>query len=152
MKTRTLVSILILALAVLVVTGSCATKKQAYIPKSKEELYGTWVNIDYHGFSRPQKFIHYDWGYTERFDLVTDNTVTTRGTFCIIDKWADSEGNTWYKVIWQYRGFPGVKNFFLVKINENESSWEEVWSYKDFPTESDLTTENTNYGIWYRQE
>jgi len=144
MKTRTFVSILILALAVLVIIGSCATKKQAYIPKPNEELYGIWVNIDYHGFSRPQKFVQYDWGYTERFDLVTDKTVTTRGTFNIKEKWAGFEGNTWYKVTWQYRGFPGVTIFFLIKINEIEGSWEEVWSYKGFPTESDLASENTN--------
>ena len=147
MKTRTLVSILILVLAVLIIAGSCATQKQAHIPKLNEELYGTWINTDYD----EQKFIHYDWGYYELFFLVTDQTANIRGTFYIMDKWVGSDGNLWYKVTGQFKGTPNMR-FYLVKINENEGTREEVWDYKDFPSESDLTPEHVQYDIWYRQE
>ena len=153
MKARTLVSISILILAVLIVAGSCATHKQAYIPKPNEELYGTWVNTGYDGVHEesPQKFIHYNWGYTESFGLVTYQHPNTRRVFYIMDKRTDSEGIIWYKVTWQLRGSPNMR-FYLVKINENEGSWENVWSYKGFPSESDLTPEHIKYEIYYRQE
>ena len=151
MKTRTIVSIFILVLAVMVIAGSCATQKQAYIPKPNEELYGTWVNTDYDGVEEVQKFINYNWGYTESFELVTDQYVGARSAFYIMDKWTGSEGIIWYKVTWQFRGSPNMR-FYLVKINDTEGSWEQVWSYKDFPSESDLTPEHVQYDIWYRQE
>ena len=45
MKTRRLVSILILVMAVLFIAGSCATGKKA--EKGVNELYGTWENEEY---------------------------------------------------------------------------------------------------------
>ena len=151
MKVRTLVSILIMPVAVLIIFGSCATQKQAYIPKPNEELYGTWANAEYDGVEHGQKFINYNWGYTEAYRLATDQYPDTRRAFYIMDKWTDSEGIIWYKVTWQLRGSPTMR-FYLVKINKSEGSWEEVWTYKDFPSESDLIPEHVEYGIWYRQE
>ena len=153
MQTRTFVLILILVLAVMIIAGSCATQKQAYIPKINEELYGTWVNTDYDGVydESPQKFIHYNWGYTESFGLVTAQYPNIRRVFYIMDKWTDSEGIIWYKVTWQLRGSPNMR-FYIVKINVKEGSWEDIWSYKDFPSESDLTPEHVKYEIYYRQE
>ena len=149
MKTRMFVLISFLVLGVLIVAGSCATQKQAYIPKPNEELYGTWVNTDYDGVEEDQKFINYNWGYTESFQLVTDQYVGLQSAFYIMDKWTGSEGIIWYKVTWQFRGSPNMR-FYLVKINDTEGSWEQVWSYKDFPSESDLTPEHVQYDIWYR--
>ena len=147
MKTRTFVSILILILAVFVIVGSSAKQKQAYIPKTNEELYGTWVNTDY----AEQKFIHHNWGYCEFFLFVTDQTANIKGTFQIRDKWVGSDGNLWYIATCQYYGTPVVK-FYLVKVDENEGIREEVWDYKDFPSEDDLIPEQVQYVIWYRQE
>ena len=88
MKTKTLVLILILTFTLLIIAGSCATQKQAYIPKINEELYGTWVNTDYDGVrdEPPQKFIHYNWGYTESFGRVTDQHPNFQRVFYIMDK------------------------------------------------------------------
>ena len=61
MKTRMYVAIFVFMIAVLIIAGSCATQKQAYIPKTNEELYGTWVNTDYDTVE--QKYINYNWGY-----------------------------------------------------------------------------------------
>ncbi len=57
MKTKTLVSILILVLAVLIIAGSCATGKKAYVAKEDEELFGTWINPDYGGLAKVEKVI-----------------------------------------------------------------------------------------------
>ena len=52
MKTRNLVSILILVLAVMVIAGSCATMKS---PDKMvyERFCGTWVNTEYEGKEYP---------------------------------------------------------------------------------------------------
>ena len=151
MKTRMLVTIFILLLAVLIIAGSCATQKQAYIPKPNEEIYGTWVNTDYNGVGKGQKYILYRWGYAEAFRLVTDQYVNYPCVFHLMDKRTDSEGSILYKVTWQFKGDTKII-FQLTKINENEGSYERVWSYKDFPSESDLTPEHVHYAIYYRQE
>ena len=148
MKTRTLI-LVALIMAVLIVAGSCATQKQTYIPKQNEALYGTWVNTDYGG-RRPQKFIIYNWRSTEYFERVTYKYANHQCTFYIMDKWTDSEEIIWYNVTWQFKGAPNMR-FYLVLINTEEGSWEQVWSYKDFLPESDLTPEHVLYGIWYRQ-
>jgi hypothetical protein len=49
--------------------GSCATSKKAYVANEDEEYYGK--------SDKPRWY----------------------GTFTITDKWADSEGNIWYKTI-----------------------------------------------------
>jgi hypothetical protein len=61
MKTRTLVSILILVLAVLIIAGSCATMKKEISETDFFEAYsGTWINTDYSGDSwGRQKKIHF---------------------------------------------------------------------------------------------
>ena len=47
MKTTKLISILILALTVMIIAGSCATSKKTYVAQEDEELYGIWINPDY---------------------------------------------------------------------------------------------------------
>ena len=48
MKTRSLVAILILVLAVLIIAGSCTTRRKAISDEDfMEALSGTWVNTDY---------------------------------------------------------------------------------------------------------
>jgi hypothetical protein len=43
-QTKTVVQTLTFVLVVLIIVGSCATGKKAYIAEENEELYGTWVN------------------------------------------------------------------------------------------------------------
>ena len=148
MKTRTLVLILILVLAVLVIAGSCATGNKVYIATKNEELYGTWVNTDYEGTRHNQKWTFYKWGYIEGFYMIADQRPGAWGTFFIVDKWTDPEGNIWYKDHERYRNSMSVR-FYLIKINNNKGVMEAVWSYNDFP--SQLDPKNVNYVIYYRQ-
>ena len=73
MKTKTFVSILILVLAVMIVAGSCATKKEVvaekdfYVPKFDEEIHGTWINEEYDSTSYKGKKRLYHWGYYEDY-------------------------------------------------------------------------------------
>ena len=97
MKTRTYVSILILVLAVLIIAGSCATGKKAYTAKEDEELYGTWINPDYNEGKHSAKFIFKPDGTFEGYAKTDSTHYYYFGEYIIADKWADSEGNLWYK-------------------------------------------------------
>jgi hypothetical protein len=69
-----------------------------YVPRAKEEIYGTWVNTtDYHGSrSYAQKIEFYDWGYWQEYSKETDEFYK-EGTYVLVDRWTDAEGNIWYK-------------------------------------------------------
>ncbi len=66
MKNRTLVSILILVLAVLIIAGSCVSGKKAYVAKEDEEIYSTWINPDYDDSRELPKKIFYPDGIVKR--------------------------------------------------------------------------------------
>ena len=147
MKTKTLVSILILVLAVLIVIGSCATGKKA-VKAPIESVYGTWANLDYNTEHRTAKFnirpdgiiemaSHTELEYKQWDDI----------KFTIIESWMDSDGNKYYKVDDAH----GIDTWYeLWRINETDSVLEWVWSQIDYPSEIDPN--HLNYRILYRQE
>ncbi len=70
MKTRTFISV-VLIMAVLIVVGSCATDKMAYISK-EYEIYGTWINPDFNNIGQPHgKIVFYPNGKIEAFGADT---------------------------------------------------------------------------------
>ena len=157
MNGRTIVSILILVLAVMVIAGSCATKKEVvteeeyYIPKFNEELCGTWINEEYDSHSYKGKKRLYTWGYYEDYRPFDSEVVQLKGTFVIVDKWTDSEGNLWYKTYLRYSGASEIIHE-LDKISNNGNTWEYAYTTTHFPSESKLNPDNTRYRIYYRQE
>ena len=75
MKTRMLVSILIIILAVLIIAGSCATRRKAISDEDFMEAWsGTWINTDYGEKRNPQKKVYYSDGRWEEYYLV-DNLI-----------------------------------------------------------------------------
>ena len=149
MKPRTLVSILLFTLVVLIVIGSCVTGKKAYVAKEHEEIYGTWVNPEYNysGYATP-KFIYHPDGKSEGYTLDTDTHIRNYGEFIITNKWIDSEGNYWYKV--EAQTDVGARTFYhLWKIDNSGTTWEYRYDLRDFPTTMDTTF---NYAIRYRYE
>ncbi len=148
MKFRTLVSILILVLGVLIIIGSCATGKKA-VKAPIEPLYGTWANPDYNtkgGFYAKVKVrpdgiieaaIHTELEY-QKYD---------EATFTLIDSWMDSDGNKYYKMDL----VRGINTWYeLWRINETDSVFEWVWSQIEYPSEIDPN--HPNYRILYRQQ
>ena len=99
MKTRPYVSVLILVVAVLIIVGSCATKRQAI---SEEEFYkywvGTWMNTDLRGDGwEPQKIVCNADGTIDRYGRPEWMFTTCEYRFSLIDSWKDSDGNIWYR-------------------------------------------------------
>jgi len=136
MKTRTLVSILILILAVLIIVGSCATKRKAVSDEDFFEVWsGTWINTDYGG-DICQKIINYPDGTAEGFGILTSTIALFKKKITILDQWLDSKGTIWY------RGH----------CEDSGNTWEYIIASEDYPIE-EWEPDKLEYGyrIMYRQ-
>ena len=150
------VSILILVLAVLIIAGSCATEKKAYVAKANEELYGNWVNSEYNESTHRARHIINADGTIQLYTIDNSTRVNMENKYIITDKWYDSAGNIWYKAIITERASSAVKTtnpiYTLAKISNAGKILETVKSGYDYPTELDPDTLLYNYEILYRQE
>ena len=147
MKARTLVSIMILVLAVLDIAGSCATGKKA-IKAPIESVYGIWENPDYNASTTiAKRILRPDRTFVQCEDTRVPMHLCLEGAFTIIESWIDSAGNKYYKVDLDR----GIDNWYeLWRINETDTVFEYIYSYIDYPIEMD--PENAAYIIWYRQQ
>jgi hypothetical protein len=144
MKTR---MYLIVVIFVTLASFVCAEELSVF---SNEEIAGTWVNPNYTGFSyNRQKLILYQWGYYEVCIKINSDSPDYRGTYQLIDKWTDSDGDTLYKSIVRHEG--GGVTYELGKISKDKTTWEYVFSYVSMPTLDDLNPDNANYRTYYRQ-
>ncbi len=145
MKTRRVVLILILVLAVPIVIGSCATDKMAYISKDYE-IYGTWVNPDAKQFQDQKVVIHTN-GKSEWYPVITNKSFVP-AEFVITNKWTDSTGYVWYTLIRDAGEITG-QDYGLCKISDSGKILEMSFNRADYPNEID--PKYTVYYILYRQ-
>jgi hypothetical protein len=149
MKTRNVISIIILALAVLNIVGSCATEKK--MVKDSEEIFGIWVNEKYASRKNYTTLVMKPDGVFEEYVDESLKTLSARGKYTITDKWTDSEGNIWYKATYELKdGTQLVTGFLLVKISDSGNIYEENYDKREYPTE--INSINPTYSIYYRQE
>jgi hypothetical protein len=159
MKTRTLASILILILVVLIIVGSCAAKHVR--TKSDEALYGIWVNPEYKSSSPSGMEVYNSDGkwhtyrkeasaWEEDIEILEGGWIRgSFGTFAIEDKWIDADTNVWYKVVF----YEGTEHgFMLMKVSNLYNILEYMYSYLDYPVEIDAKNVQGRYRIYYRQE
>jgi len=131
--------------------GDDKEKYGFYVPRDNEEIYGTWVNTTYPGsIEYKQKIVMDFWGDWETYAKATDETFDN-GTFILVDRWTDSEGNIWYKEFVRQRNNP-FPSFELDKISKIGTVWEYVFSYKDFPTADNMNPKNPYYRTYYRDQ
>ena len=112
-----------------------------------DELYGTWVNMDYKWGRPPQKLIFKSDGTFESFVNADSKASTWQGTNLIEKKWKDSEGNVWFKIKWS--GNWGESGYELAKISNSGNTYELVFSNDEYPKEIDPKHEN--YRIYTRE-
>ena len=93
MKTRMLF-LVVLIMVVLLIAGSCATGKKAYVTQEDEELYVAWINTEYDFRSPPAKVVYHPDGTLEVYWTTKSNNKID-GTSRIIEKWTEDEGNIW---------------------------------------------------------
>ena len=156
MKKTTIACVLAFLVTVLICLNSFGDDKEKfgfYVPKDSEEICGTWVNTTYAagaGYGFYQKWVLYNWGYWEGYYKLTAEFSDMTGTFILVDKWTDSEGNIWYKEFVRQRNNP-FPSFELDKISKIGTVWEYVFSYKGSPTADNMNPKNPYYRIYYRE-
>ena len=165
MKSRTLVICLILVLVLLIIVGSCASGKNAYVKYPDEELYGTWINTEYKGSTVPFtiRVFNPDWTFEayrlglsvweEDVEKTEEGWIPAEhGTYKIEDKWMDTDGNAWYKIkmavgdVEDYEmGICG-----LIRLSDSNNTFEMSFAFMDYPAEIDPNNEQGYYRIRYR--
>jgi len=156
MKTRTIVSILILILTVLIVAGSCATGKKTKMPEEDlfKKLSGTWVNENYGSLegitaALPTKWVVKSDGTYDWFSESSDTDRIGYGEYkAIVDTWTDPEGNFFYKATFKVHLTTSVM-YQLGMISSSGTEWEFVISGINVPPEIDPS--HGIYGFYYRQ-
>jgi hypothetical protein len=155
MKARTLISILILVLAVLIIAGSCVPGNEASAKEIDiyKKLSGTWINKDYDGVPGSYPMAKYVIERDGTYDAYADTSDTSRTSFgeiiSIDEKWIDSEGNFWYKATTENL-VTNMQYYELGKIHSSGNVWELISLSYDYPNEIDPN--HGKYRIYYRQE
>ena len=149
MKTRTFIFILILVLAVLIITGSCARMKSPD-KMTYERFCGTWVNTEYEGKEAPPvKQIFNPDGTCTTYSHLHETSTWRRATYTVEKRWTDSEGNSWYhfKIEWP---FSKTTEYLLFKLGRYNSILEYNRSGTVYPTEIGPEVKYSEYRIYYR--
>ena len=150
MKNKTFVSILILVLLVLIITGSGTKKKPISDEEMSNALIGMWVNPENVG-SYPKIAINEDetWG---RYTSIDGDKPYGYGEYRIIDKWIDSKGNIFVGNIWKCLAHNNSLSV-LMKISDSGNTMEMLYVAGEQNIE-EWDTDNVWYThkIYYRQE
>ena len=150
MKTRNLVSILILVLAVMVIAGSCATMKS---PDKMvyERFCGTWVNTEYEGKEYPAvKEIYNPDGTLTAYSHLHDTGTYGYAFYTVEKRWTDSEGNSWYHVKIKYPLVTTATVYQLCKLDKYNTILEYNYSGTKYPDAVDPKDKRSDYRIYYR--
>ena len=151
MKSRTLVSILIFILAVLIIRDGYATDKKV-TKRDYRFVEGTWTNEEYNSHPHMGKYVLRRDGTFDSYFTTSDTEKEGANHYIIVEKWTDSEGNIWYKRhVWggaKVEGHPG--GYALDKFSNSGNVWEYIESGADFPTEIDKN--HPYYHRYNRQE
>ena len=146
MKTRIVTLCIFLIIMAFTAVEIYGENENFYIPKSNEEIYGTWINED----MTSQQLIYYYWGYAEEYREVSHETPAYKFTFTIVEKWSDSKGNVWYKTFNRHNA--SILNvFWITKIINNGTVYESVYNEGEFLSKDELNVDHFNYLIYYRQ-
>ena len=147
MKTRTFVLLLILVLAVLIIAGSCATRKKAIsIEEASEIRSGIWINEAY---NEPLA-VHYPDGRFEIYYDLQQERLYVSGISEIYESWRDSEGVLWYRAHYQTR--VGWEGYFFGKISNSDNTVEEIFTTDNLMIEEwKIGKVGYSYQIWDRQ-
>ena len=151
MKSRTLVSILFFVLVVLIVIGSCATRRKAISEEDFMETWSdTWVNTD---LKEDQKIVNHPDGTQDHFGDLTSTTVSYKEKITILDQWLDAKGTIWYRGYWEMILLNDSKGYEMGKISDSGNTFEIIWASEDYPIEEwEPDKFEYNYRIYYRQE
>jgi len=126
-----------------------------YVPKSNEELYGTWINDKTINPFHVQKRVHTPDGNVREYNDLSGSTLLAEGPSRIDKKWTDSDGNIWYEAYEKLTSGVYAGNEFqrLFKLSKSATVLEYVQNYgyvgpNNYPTKIDPAA--GHYKIFYR--
>jgi hypothetical protein len=141
---------LFFSLILVAFSGTIVAGENEYKATENEELFGTWVNMDYQegeGLTHaPQKLI-IKLGESELYSSVNDSAPMWTEEINISNKWTDAKGNIWYKYRWKAGGLGS--GFNLAKISQSGKTLEYIWSDWEYPKELDVNSEK--YRVFNRE-
>ena len=153
MKTKTVMFFYILCLAVVIIFGSCATKQIAISHEEAVEAFsGTWTNPDYDETWRYSKVIINSDGTWIEYKMCNDDRPILIGEYNITEKWIDTDGYIFYKIIVTRTDREYVPYYLIARIDKTGNVYEDLWTTAHMPTEFDPDNVLYNYRIYYRQE
>jgi hypothetical protein len=127
MKTRALVSMLILVSIVLVIAGSCATKKKTVSTKDAMKIRsGRWIN---EAFLSEQLTVFHVNGEYEIFDTPQQQKPVVTGISIMYESWRDSDGALWYRA--RYQDSTGQEGYVLGKMNDDDEILEFLFTFNN---------------------
>jgi hypothetical protein len=142
MKARTLFFMIVLLLAVSV-----------SLADDVEKCYGTWVNPKYDdNYMKSSIYVIKSDGTWEVSRNTIDKNPNFSGTFRVTDSWIDSEGNLYFKIAIEYKGYGDkdkIHNYELWRLSNTGETFEIEYTNWDYPTE--FHVDSYNYRIYYRQ-
>lgn len=141
---------LFFSLILVAFTGTIWAGENEYKATDNEELFGTWVNMDYQEGENlthaPQKLILKP-GESELYSSINDTEPMWTEEINISHKWTDAKGNIWYKYRWK-AGKIG-SGFTLSKISESGKTLEYIYSQWEYPKKLDVNSEY--YRVFHRK-
>lgn len=111
-----------------------------------DEICCTWINAKYDAGRPPQKIMfHYDGTYAT-YNTSRSNTALTRGMFQIVEKWSDSDGYVWYKIL--MRDPTQDRMYKLAKVSDDGKQLEFVCQPDTYPVE--IKADGSGYCTYQR--
>jgi len=159
-KMRTVYYSTVAALGLVIVLGGCTRlldsrtiRKRLYMQTAEEEYYGVWLSSDATQVDRAvQRFVVHPWGLCEVYHYETDKLPEHLNTYTLAAKWIDQQGNAWYiSIDRKDSSSAGTARYFLIRISDLGSTWEEVSDPFEVPLPKDLNPTNPTYGRWHRK-
>jgi len=144
------VLILFLVLGVLIVAGSCATRKIAISDEDLSNAYtGTWINSE--TTYEAAKIVYFPDGSFNRYVSIHTDYASCKVNNTIINKWKDSNGNIFFESKWECVTH-GHNGYNLVKISDSGDTLEMLLTLHDLRVE-EWEPDNLDYTyyIYYRQ-
>jgi hypothetical protein len=136
----------ILSLILVFVAVDSMAAEWWYFAGDNEELYGTWINMDYDSNIPSQKVVFNSDG-TGGGSSSVDFDLSWKIRYLLTGKWTDSEGNIMYKSHWVGTG--RSQGFSLLKISNSGTTLEYTYLKNEYPEEID--PKHTHYRKYTRK-
>ena len=119
-----------------------------------EKFCGVWANHNYNPIAEDQNKPFAKWilnpdGTVVAYDYIDETGPTQTGTYEVVKKWKDENGNYYYHVKFYFALIKSTV-YELWKLDKYNSVLEVNWSSVDYPENIDPADKHSDYKILYR--